>query len=394
MKLTLLKSTLPWLVLAVLLPVLALLITAGPVGAAGCCGGGITTNPPATAIVRVFIGPDGGGDVEFGGQLPASYPFVRIIEEGDGVMLEATPADGYYFVGWSGGLSGNTNPVSFKVFDDTNITARFFPEEIVSADNVLQLLFPEGTVVRDSDGDLLFDIELAIADTPPSPPPEAGIMGLPYELGPHGATFDQMVTMNFSFDPGAIPDGVAEGDLALGYYDDATGQWLLLPSTVNVASHTVSTRVNHLSTFAVVVPAPPPLPATFATSALNISPLETDIGEPVTISVLLTNTGEMEGSYSVDLKLNGVVVETKIVTLAGGSQTVSFSAVGDEAGTYSVAIDGLAGLFTVRETPIFSSGLSGTSIWVIVGVAIAALVVAIIVFIVKMRRRYDDYYYY
>lgn len=390
MNVKLLKNALPWLVLAVLLPVLALLFTAGPVGAAGCCGG----TPPPADIVRVYASPSGGGDVEVAGRLPASYPFVRLIELGEKVSLEATPADDYYFVGWSGDLTGNENPTEIIIVGETTITAQFFPEEIVSDDSVLQIVFPAGTIVQDRDGAQLFGIELAVADTPPPPPPEAYIVGLPYELGPNGATFNRPAMLHFSYDPDEIPPGVAEADLDMGYYDDEAAQWLVLPSGVDIVKHTISTRVDHLSTFAVIAPAPPPPPAAFTTSALNISPLETDIGETVTISALVTNTGELEGSYSVTLAKNGVVEETAEITLASGSQTVTFSTAGDEAGTYSVDVNGLEGSFTVREAPILSSGLSGAVMWTILGLAIAALMLAVIFFIVKMRRRYDDDYYY
>lgn len=393
MNVKLFKITLPWLVLAVLLPVLALLFTAGPVGAAGCCGGGGSASPP-TAIVRVYVNPSGGGDVEVEGRLPASYPYVRIVEVGESFHLEATPADDYYFVGWSGDLTGNENPTEVTIGAETNITAQFFPEEIVSEDNMLQVVLPVGTVIQDRDGAPLFGIELAIADTPPPPPPEADIVGLPYELGPHGATFNRPVTLNFSFDPDEIPPGVAEADLVLGYYDDEAAQWLVLPSAVDIASHTVSTRIDHLSTFAVIAPIPPPVPAAFTTSALNISPLETDIGETVTISALVTNTGELEGSYSLTLAINGTVAETREITLAGGSQTVVFSTVGDEAGTYSVEVNGLEGSFAVVKSSLLPIVLPDAVMWTILGLILAALVVsAVIAPIVSMRRRYDDYYY-
>jgi hypothetical protein len=388
MKMKLFKNVLPWLALAVLLPVLAFSLTVVPVEA-GCCGG----TPPETELFRLYVNPDGGGDVEIGGELPGPYPYVHLIEKGAVLSLEAKPADGYYFVGWSGKLSGDQNPTAVAVTSETNITAHFFPEEILSADNRLKINFREGTVVQDRDGVQLFDIELAIAATPPPPPPEGEIVGPTYELGPHGATFDRLATLTFNYDPEEIPAGVAEEDLELGYYDDEADEWLVLRSRGDTSKDILSTSFDHLSNFAVIAPNPQS-PAAFTTSALNISPLETDSGQTVTVSVLVTNTGELEGSYSLDLVLNGTVVETRQITMAGGSQTVTFSVAGDEAGSYSVEINGLEGSFTVREAVVISEGLSGAVIWTIVGLAIAALVVLVVVIIVKMRRRHDDFYYY
>jgi len=173
----------------------------------------------------------------------------------------------------------------------------------------------------------------------------------------------------------------------MGYYDEDSGQWLFLPSVVDMASHTVTTLVDHLSTFAVIAPIPPPLPAAFTTSALTVHPLETDIGEAVIISVLVTNTGEVEGSYNVALALNGTVEESRVVTLAGGSQQVVFSTSGGEAGDYSVEVNGLEGSFTVREAPILPIVLPSVVIWAILGLALAALVAAGVIYpIVRMGR--------
>jgi len=385
MSLKLSKNALPWLVLAVLLPLLALSLTAVPVGAGCPCG---EDNPPAPAGIYVIVdvSPSGGGDVEIKGELPHDYPVVRTLDASQPVSLEALPADGYYFVGWSGEISGNENPIEVKLTsDNAEIVAHFFPEEIVSEDNRLQIVFPVGTVAQDREGKLLMSLEVAINEAPP--PPEAGIVGLPYELGPHGATFNQPITINFSYDPEEIPPRVAEADLVMGYYDEDSGQWLFLPSVVDMASHTVTTLVDHLSTFAVIAPIPPPLPAAFTTSALTVHPLETDIGEAVIISVLVTNTGEVEGSYNVALALNGTVEESRVVTLAGGSQQVVFSTSGGEAGDYSVEVNGLEGSFTVREAPILPIVLPSVVIWAILGLALAALVAAGVIYpIVRMGR--------
>jgi hypothetical protein len=392
MKIRLLKNALAWLVLALILPVLALPLTAVPAEAGCPCEGGGTPppTPPITETVRVDVSPGGTGDVKVERQMPSSYPVIRTVVMGESVYLEATPADGYYFVGWGGDLSGSENPVYVKVNTDTIITAHFFPEEIASEDNKLHLVFQVGTAVQDKEGQPLVGLEIAVNEAPLPPPPEADIIGLPYELGPQGTTFDQLVTINFGYDPDEIPDGVAEEDLFMGYYDDEADEWLVLPSEVDMAGHIVSALVNHLSTFAVIAPLPPPLPASFTASSLTISPTEAEIGETVTISVLVTNTGEMEGSYALTLKVDRVVAEVKEVTMAGGSQTVVFSTARDEAGSYSVAVNGLEGSFTVLEAPVLPIGLPKAVVWVILGLAIAALVASTIILPVARMRRSND----
>ena len=95
-----------------------------------------------------------------------------------------------------------------------------------------------------------------------------------------------------------------------------------------------------------------PPAAAFACSDLSISLSEVNIGETVTISVLIANTGDAAGSYRVTLKINGTVEATKDVTLnAGGSEEVTFTIAKDVAGSYSVDLDGLSGSFMVKEKP-------------------------------------------
>jgi hypothetical protein len=387
-----LKNALSWLVLVLVLPVLALSFTAGVVSAGCPCENGGVPPPstPVTETIRVDVSPGGGGDVEVERQLPNSYPFIRTVVVNESVSLEALPAEGYYFVGWGGDLSGNENPAYVKVINETEITAHFFPEEIVSEDDILHLVFPLGTAVRDKDGQPLTGLEIAVNGASLPSPPEAEIVGLPYELGPQGTTFDQPVTLNFSYDPAEIPPQAAEAELALGYYDEASGLWTELPSVVDTVNHIVSAPAEHLSTFAVIVPNPPPLLASFTASALNVSPTEAEIGETVTVSVVVTNTGELEGDYALILKLNRVVAEVKKITVAGGdSQEVVFSTARDEAGAYSVDINGLEGSFTVLEAPLLPIGLPKAVVWVILGLAIAALAVSVILPVVRMRRSND-----
>ena len=91
-------------------------------------------------------------------------------------------------------------------------------------------------------------------------------------------------------------------------------------------------------------------PAAFTTRALTISPAEANTGDRVTISVIVTNTGDLTGTHKVTLKIDGVVVETKeIILTRGASQKVVFTTVKHTAGTYTVDVDRLRGSFVVTE---------------------------------------------
>jgi hypothetical protein len=319
--------------------------------------------------------------------------------------------------------SGDTTELDLSVFTTGGGGAGFVPapdiettlfgieaEFSISADGEIQetieatseagdltITIEEGTIALDEEGEPLESLEIAVDESPPDPPEDAHVIGLAYDFGPDGATFDPPITLTFTSDLGDLPEGVEPEDLVLAYWDG--DEWVELDSEVDIENSTITiiADVEHFTTFAVIAMPPPPptvlAPAAITASSLSISPREVDIGETVTISVLVANTGEEEGSYTVTLKINGVVKQTRELILAGGaSETATFAVAEDEAGTYSVDVDGLTGSFAVREVavpppavppPAPPPGINWT-IWrpVIIGVA-----VFLAIFLPLRRRR-------
>jgi hypothetical protein len=80
--------------------------------------------------------------------------------------------------------------------------------------------------------------------------------------------------------------------------------------------------------------------------------MEIDPNGSVTITALLANTGEAKGDYEVGLSVNGEFVAFKTVTLNGGAkETVTFTTIGINPGTYNVKVSNLTGTFTVKAPP-------------------------------------------
>jgi uncharacterized protein YfaS (alpha-2-macroglobulin family) len=93
-----------------------------------------------------------------------------------------------------------------------------------------------------------------------------------------------------------------------------------------------------------------PQSAAFTTSNLNVSSDSVASGGSITITVDVTNTGDVEGSRYVELKLNGAVEATQTVPVAGGvTREVSFAVTKRTVGSYSVEVDGQTASFTVTE---------------------------------------------
>ncbi len=350
--------------------------------------------------LEIDVSPLGSGSIEVAGDTPCSlnsYPEAVDAETGDNVLFEAIPEPGYHFVNWSGepiwdGESTSIeNPTEIRVINAMDITAHFAADarKFTSGDEIVTINIPEGATTLDGEGNLLTDIEFTINEMLPMPE-EGNIVGTAYDLEPDGTTFDPPATLTWQYPPAEIPPRVDERDLTIAYYDEDAGQWVNFESVTDSEANTIMAMVSHLTTFAIMAPPPPPAPATFTTDSLAINPVEVDIGELVTISALVTNTGEQEGSHTITLKINGVIAETEEITLAGGvGETMTFTTSQDEAGTYLVAINELTGSFVVKETstpPIIPVPGGRFDSW-LTGVIITAVVLAIVIPLVYRRRR-------
>lgn len=244
-----------------------------------------------------------------------------------------------------------------------------------TTDGKLTLDIARGTKLLDSLHRPLTSLSAVLEPSPPAPLPGEAII-LAYNLGLNGATFSPAITLTIAYDPLTLPEDVAEKDLYIAYWDGS--KWIALESTVDTTAHTVSCELDHFTIFAVIAPLTPPAPAAFSVSNLSINPLEVQPKEAVAITLSVANTGGTEGSYNVVLKINGVKEAEKSITLAAGSsQNVSFSVTKEEAGSYSVDINGLSGSFTVAAAPAPALPAAPAPIawwiWVIVGVVVVGL---------------------
>ncbi len=83
-------------------------------------------------------------------------------------------------------------------------------------------------------------------------------------------------------------------------------------------------------------------PANITASNLNVTPTSGVSPLTVTVSCNVTNTGELEGDYTAQLKVNDSVVDTQTVTVkAGETKSIAFTRK-LEAGTYNVTINELS----------------------------------------------------
>jgi hypothetical protein len=88
------------------------------------------------------------------------------------------------------------------------------------------------------------------------------------------------------------------------FYDKATAQWIPLSDVVvDKGVHSISGKSSHFTAMGVIAYTHP---AVFKLGSLIISPTELKIGESVSISVNIDNTGDLAGTYNVRAKAKDV----------------------------------------------------------------------------------------
>jgi hypothetical protein len=106
------------------------------------------------------------------------------------------------------------------------------------------------------------------------------------------------------------------------------------------------------STLTVQKPSPPD----FSLSNLAINPDAVDVCQTAVITATLTNIGGSQGSYTAELKIDGVTNQAQKLTLSAGANCMlCFKVSQGLPGTYNVALGDLIGQFIVKEpaTPVF-----------------------------------------
>ena len=144
-------------------------------------------------------------------------------------------------------------------------------------------------------------------------------------------------------------EGLDESMLALYYYSD--GAWHICRETGVYPELNIvwANMYGDEVTGSLTLVAQRPSTAEFQVSQLEISPSTVEPGDPVTITVKVTNVGADAGDFNVTLNIDGIPEETQQVSLEGlASVQVSFTVSEVTEGEYIVNVDGLSGDFIVR----------------------------------------------
>jgi hypothetical protein len=98
-----------------------------------------------------------------------------------------------------------------------------------------------------------------------------------------------------------------------------------------------------------IITEPPYVAATFTVDRPTVSSSEVTAGTPVTISIKVTNNGDLPGNYDLIMKINNELGETQSVKLdARTSAVVTFTVTENKTGKYIVSINARNVTFTVK----------------------------------------------
>ncbi|MFC2006009.1 FG-GAP-like repeat-containing protein [Chloroflexota bacterium] len=313
----------------------------------------------------------------------------------------------------NGGGGGGTRPdpatTTINVVSQTTGEGRFTNEvKLSSKDGMVTLVIPKNTLGKTKKGSPLDLIRVKGMSNPPAPPPESNIIGLAYDFGPDGATFDPPIDIEVSYDSDSLPEGVNPEDLTIAWWDEANNEWVAIEGcTVDIENSTVIAPVNHFTLFTILTIPPsielesvqPPTqhpgfepsptmiektPPVFSVSDLTITPTKAEPYEMITVTTVVTNSGGSKGNHIVILKINGVEEDEQILTLEPGmSEKVAFNINEATEGTYFVDINGIGGRLEVAYpqssdiTPIIEE--EPVPVWsIILGTIIICFMITVI----------------
>ena len=254
-----------------------------------------------------------------------------------------------------------------------------------------------GTKIVGSGDAELSRIELRITDESIVVPDDIVVLSPIYELTGYTRSmevtqinFEPSVRLTIRYDPQNLPENIFLPFIA--NYTDEQGLVRLQPppdSTVEIGE--AEALINHASLFVVVAevpPPPPPLPAKFEASNLTVNPRQAQLGQPVNISLTITNEGAIEGNFELHLIIDGIVRVVREITILGkSSETLTFEVSNLAVGKHQVRVAGLTEQFRVvmAATPPGEAGVD----WIVIDTSVAAafIIGALVLYFITRRAR-------
>jgi hypothetical protein len=125
--------------------------------------------------------------------------------------------------------------------------------QISTQDGRLTLVIPAGVAIWNAAGAAQPYLSETTLVDPPQAPTGRSILTA-FEMGPNGVTFNPAITMTITYADNQVPGGAIESEIYPAWWDGS--QWVKIDSAVDPSTNTVTMKVSHFTSFALLVPQP------------------------------------------------------------------------------------------------------------------------------------------
>lgn len=133
-----------------------------------------------------------------------------------------------------------------------------------SVGGTISINIPQGTVLKNADGEILTMIAVSRAARPPALPDGYTIIEA-FEFQPRGASFDPYITLTINFDAMLGRTDLLSDQPLIAVYSPDAGEWIFLEGTIDYDRNEISFNVSHFSIYAIMAEVEPSTaPATSA----------------------------------------------------------------------------------------------------------------------------------
>jgi PGF-pre-PGF domain-containing protein len=317
------------------------------------------------------------------------------------IPTSSTTPTGIYTITVTGAGAGTTHACTYTLTVSPRVVQETPPENIPRIEpGVPQTITVENMGITDltiNVGESVENVQISIQQLTDKPATiqiaAPGVVYQTFSIIVENLPEDKIenVVIHFKVEKSWIAENlIVISTIVLNRYDPVNAQWVSLPTTYLGEDDTYvyfSAVSPGLSVLAITGEIKILAPAAFSVSGLTTSPEHVGIGETVSISVMVKNTGDLAGTCVVTLKIGGTVEAIQNVTINGGSERlVTFTVTRGAVGIYSVDVDGLTGSFSVVAPPTVVP-LSASVIFLIAVVVIGGLLGGIAVYSRYFGRR-------
>jgi PGF-pre-PGF domain-containing protein len=317
------------------------------------------------------------------------------------IPTSSTTPTGIYTITVTGAGAGTTHACTYTLTVSPRVVQETPPENIPRIEpGVPQTITVENMGITDltiNVGESVENVQISIQQLTDKPATiqiaAPGVVYQTFSIIVENLPEDKIenVVIHFKVEKSWIAENlIVISTIVLNRYDPVNAQWVSLPTTYLGEDDTYvyfSAVSPGLSVLAITGEIKILAPAAFSVSGLTTSPEHVGIGETVSISVMVKNTGDLAGTCVVTLKIGGTVEAIQNVTINGGSERlVTFTVTRGAVGIYSVDVDGLTGSFSVVAPPTVVP-LSALVIFLIAVVVIGGLLGGIAVYSRYFGRR-------